>query len=142
MNCQYILLFLLYGKWYCKSVCLETKIVQVRSRNLNSLTTYLENRQAVIHILNTQIHCLDRDPEHPFLATEQPFQDVGKENRREVGAYFSDLYVFISIAIIQLALSANVEYISSMYVIRQCFGEKCLYVCWHIFESRFSQFQF
>ena len=23
-----------------------------------------------------------------FLATEQPFQDVGKENRREVGAYF------------------------------------------------------
>ena len=34
------------------------------------------------------LHCLDRDPEHPFLAPEQPFQDVGKENRREVGAYF------------------------------------------------------
>ena len=43
-----------------------------------------------------------------FLATEQPFQNVRKENRREVGASLFDLSVF------WVATSANVEYVSSM----------------------------
>ena len=43
-----------------------------------------------------------------FLAMEQPFQDVGKENRRKVGAYFFDLYVCILSESSQLATCASV----------------------------------
>ena len=45
-----------------------------------------------------------------FLATEQPFQDVRKENRREVGGYFFTTFLYFEC----INSTANVEYVSSM----------------------------
>ena len=86
----------------------------------------IQDDQNDLHIVFCLLyHCLDRDPEHPFSATEQPFQDVGKEKRRKVGAYFFP-FLCLYFECIYSAGHICEGRIHFFNVIRQWFGEKCL----------------